>query len=66
MKRDRDTDWWLTVAGWLPIRIWEHEDPAEAARRLVGLVCERAPEVSFLGQVDPSVGSLLARWSLLP
>jgi hypothetical protein len=40
MKRDRDTDGWLTVASWLPIRIWEHEDPAEAARRLVGLVCE--------------------------
>jgi len=30
-QRDADTDARLQEAAWLPIRIWEHEDPAEAA-----------------------------------
>jgi DNA mismatch endonuclease (patch repair protein) len=30
-RRDRDTDRRLAEAGWLVIRIWEHEDPVEAA-----------------------------------
>jgi DNA mismatch endonuclease, patch repair protein len=32
--RDRDTDKRLARAGWLAIRVWEHEDPAEAAERI--------------------------------
>lgn len=32
--RDRDTDARLAVAGWQVVRIWEHEDPAEAADRV--------------------------------
>ena len=39
--RDRDTDRRLTDAGWLVLRLWEHEDPAEAARRVAGAVAER-------------------------
>ena len=33
-RRDRDTDAKLAEAGWRSVRIWEHEDPAEAARRV--------------------------------
>jgi DNA mismatch endonuclease, patch repair protein len=32
--RDRDTDSRLLDAGWVSVRVWEHEDPAEAALRV--------------------------------
>jgi DNA mismatch endonuclease (patch repair protein) len=41
-RRDRDTDAQLAAAGWLTVRIWEHEDPVEAARMLEQLVRDRA------------------------
>jgi DNA mismatch endonuclease (patch repair protein) len=31
VARDRDTDQRMFEAGWTVIRIWEHEDPADAA-----------------------------------
>lgn len=34
VARDRDTDRALEAAGWLPIRVWEHEEPAEAAAKI--------------------------------
>lgn len=34
VRRDRDTDARLTEAGWLVIRVWEHEDATEAAARI--------------------------------
>jgi DNA mismatch endonuclease (patch repair protein) len=34
VRRDRDTDARLAEAGWLVIRIWEHEDMTEAAARI--------------------------------
>src|SRR5262245_36589890 len=33
-RRDQDTDCKLVEAGWMALRIWEHEDPAEAAERV--------------------------------
>ncbi|WP_181783491.1 very short patch repair endonuclease [Pseudonocardia pini] len=33
-RRDRDTDQRLAEAGWRSVRVWEHEDPAEAALRV--------------------------------
>jgi DNA mismatch endonuclease (patch repair protein) len=39
--RDRDTDRRLTEAGWLVVRIWEHEDADLAAARLEKIVRER-------------------------
>lgn len=33
-RRDRDTDSKLREAGWTPLRVWEHEDVAEAAHRI--------------------------------
>ncbi|MDH6282544.1 very short patch repair endonuclease [Prescottella agglutinans] len=32
--RDRDTDARLEAAGWHVVRVWEHEDPTEAADRV--------------------------------
>lgn len=40
-SRDADTLRMLTTAGWLPVVVWEHEDMAEAARRLWHLHQER-------------------------
>lgn len=39
--RDRDTDRRLAEAGWTSIRVWEHEDPHEAAREIRKIVDER-------------------------
>jgi len=41
-KRDRDTDGRLAEAGWVSVRIWEHEDAVEAARRVEEIVRARA------------------------
>jgi len=39
-RRDRDTDERLAAAGWKVIRVWEHEDPDEAAERIAVAVRE--------------------------
>ena len=36
VERDADTNRLLTEAGWTVIRVWEHEDPAEALERVLG------------------------------
>jgi DNA mismatch endonuclease (patch repair protein) len=41
IERDRDTDMRLAEAGWVSVRIWEHEDPLEAARRVYQVVSAR-------------------------
>jgi DNA mismatch endonuclease (patch repair protein) len=38
VARDRDTDRLLTEHGWTVVRVWEHEDPAEAANRIMQTV----------------------------
>jgi DNA mismatch endonuclease (patch repair protein) len=43
-RRDRDTDTQLAAAGWLAVRIWEHEDPVEAAQAIEQLVRDRTAE----------------------
>jgi DNA mismatch endonuclease (patch repair protein) len=40
-ERDRDTDDRLARAGWLVVRIWEHEDPEDAAERIALIVSQR-------------------------
>ena len=37
-SRDRETDRRLADAGWTSIRVWEHEDPVEAAQRIHAVV----------------------------
>jgi DNA mismatch endonuclease, patch repair protein len=39
--RDRLVDAELASAGWVAIRIWEHEDPAEAAALVATVICQR-------------------------
>ena len=41
VARDRDTDKRLTQAGWLVVRIWEHEDPERAAEKVRRAVTRR-------------------------
>jgi DNA mismatch endonuclease (patch repair protein) len=41
VERDRETDGLLKAAGWLSIRVWEHEDPTHAARRIARAVSRR-------------------------
>ncbi|WP_424190322.1 very short patch repair endonuclease [Actinokineospora sp. G85] len=38
--RDADTDERLRAAGWNVVRVWEHEDPTEAAARVEAVVNE--------------------------
>lgn len=38
VARDRDTDRRLEEAGWTVVRIWEHEDPAVAAEKVLRAV----------------------------
>lgn len=35
VERDRETDRLLAAAGWLSIRVWEHDDVVKVARRVV-------------------------------
>ncbi len=42
-ERDADTDERLIEAGWLPIRVWEHESATEAADRIARAVRSRRP-----------------------
>lgn len=37
-ERDTETDRMLAELGWAVVRVWEHEVPAEAARRIVSAV----------------------------
>jgi DNA mismatch endonuclease (patch repair protein) len=37
-RRDRDTDQRLVEAGWVALRVWEHEDPVAAAARVRAIV----------------------------
>lgn len=41
VARDRDTDHHLRSLGWRVVRIWEHEDPAAAATRIMEIVRRR-------------------------
>lgn len=38
VERDRDTDRQLEDAGWLVMRVWEHEDPVRAAEGIESIV----------------------------
>jgi DNA mismatch endonuclease (patch repair protein) len=42
--RDADTDRRLADAGWMTIRIWEHEAPEQAAARVKDVVYARRSE----------------------
>jgi len=41
VQRDRDKDAELVAQGWLPVHVWEHDDPSEAADMLHSLWDDR-------------------------
>lgn len=41
VSRDREKDEGLALLGWLPVHVWEHEDPDEAAARVEALWAAR-------------------------
>jgi DNA mismatch endonuclease, patch repair protein len=43
VERDRDTDARLQDAGWVVVRVWEHEAVAEAADRVENVVRGQSP-----------------------
>ncbi|MEU4066571.1 very short patch repair endonuclease [Streptomyces wedmorensis] len=43
-KRDAETNQALSEAGWLVIRVWEHEDPEQASHRVIEAVRQRQAE----------------------
>ncbi len=43
LERDRDTDHRIQNAGWVVVRVWEHEEPAAAAARIIATVRRRQP-----------------------
>ena len=42
-RRDHDTDIRLREAGWTVLRVWEHEDPDDAADRVAARLVELLP-----------------------
>lgn len=40
-ERDLDTNEHLEAAGWTVIRIWEHEDPNDAAKQIADIIKEK-------------------------
>jgi DNA mismatch endonuclease (patch repair protein) len=50
--RDADTDRRLREAGWTVVRVWEHEEPSEAAQRIHNVVLSAR---SALAQRSPVV-----------
>lgn len=42
-RRDRDTDTLLEAAGWMTIRVWEHDDIVTAVDRIEDAVRARTP-----------------------
>jgi DNA mismatch endonuclease (patch repair protein) len=54
--RDRDSGRQLTEAGWLMIRIWEHEDTDEAAVRVAAAVGARRGHEWARRRAVPSMG----------
>lgn len=46
VQRDADTDAALADVGWHAIRVWEHEDPGDAARRVRDTLAELSATAS--------------------
>lgn len=44
LRRDEEANDALNRAGWLVVRVWEHEDPARAASRIFEAIVDRRQE----------------------
>jgi DNA mismatch endonuclease, patch repair protein len=57
VERDADQVDRLTAIGWLPVIVWEHEDPARAATQIASLVKRRRSGTKVEGLSDtPGAG----------
>jgi len=50
--RDADTDRQLAAAGWLGVRVWEHDDPRSAADQIRAVIIHRRPSRTARGKVE--------------
>jgi DNA mismatch endonuclease (patch repair protein) len=48
-ERDKDTDRQLAHANWITLRVWEHEEPVEAAARVAREVRRRRARLAVDG-----------------
>ncbi len=55
VDRDRDTDHRLVEAGWCVIRVWEHDDPHDAARHIAAAVTQRRSTPAGANRYEPDV-----------
>jgi DNA mismatch endonuclease (patch repair protein) len=55
VERDRRKDMQLKGLGWVPVHVWEHEDPAIAAAKIYKIWRERV--VPSAGQIDEASDS---------
>ncbi len=60
--RDAETDKLLREADWIVERVWEHEDPEEAADRIRSLVEERRQSSSKVNRRSTRKSSVSAKW----
>ena len=51
-RRDRDTDEQLVTAGWVVVRVWEHESPLEAAHRVQAVIATARGDRPVNGRED--------------
>lgn len=56
-RRDADTDRALAAVGWLPIPIWEHEDPGAASEHIAIAVRERSRRSDKPPADDTEIGA---------
>ena len=54
--KDAETNSLLKDAGWLPVRVWEHEDVATAAERIRDSVQAQLPGNSRRRESTPRLG----------
>ncbi|WP_405830310.1 very short patch repair endonuclease [Streptomyces sp. NBC_00105] len=57
-RRDRDTDARLAEAGWLAVRVWEHEQADEAAERVLTVVASRRAKSRPGNRVQGAVSNI--------
>ncbi|KOU56955.1 MULTISPECIES: very short patch repair endonuclease [Streptomyces] len=57
-RRDRDTDGRLAEAGWLSVRVWEHEQVEEAAARVLAVVASRRADLRPRTRMQGSVSDI--------
>ncbi|MEU9144347.1 very short patch repair endonuclease [Streptomyces sp. NPDC048349] len=57
-RRDMDTDARLAEAGWLAVRVWEHERPDEAAERVLEIVTSRRASAGLKTRVQGPLSNI--------